>query len=88
MRRGRGLGSVNDLVGHETSLVTIAGMLLQEVGKEEQLEDDEDDEQLDEDDGPERAPQLHVPESVGIKVKDPVEEMMPVHNRVSAVSMV
>ena len=41
-------------------------MLREEVGEEENLEHSEDDDQLDDDDRPQRAPDFHVPETVGI----------------------
>jgi hypothetical protein len=39
-------------------------MRLQEVGKEEQLQDDENDKKFDEDDGPQRPSQFHGAETV------------------------
>ena len=67
-------GSVNHLRGNEVWLFALLGVFLEEVGKEEQLQHDEDDEQLDEDDGPQRAPQLHGTESVVVKVIDLVQK--------------
>ena len=43
---------VNQLGGHEVGLFALGGMLLQVVGKEEELQHDEDDEQLRQDDSP------------------------------------
>ena len=58
-------------VGHVARLVAF-GVLLQEVGQEEQFQHHKDDEQLDEDDGPQRPAQAHVPESVDVEVVCPI----------------
>ena len=48
------------------------GVMLQEIGEEENLENDEDNEQLDKDNGPQRLAEVHMPETVVIEVEDPV----------------
>jgi hypothetical protein len=54
-------------------------MLLDEVGKEEQLQNHEDDKQLNQDNSPEGTPQFHVAEPVVIEVKNPVEKAFFTH---------
>ena len=65
---------------HESSLVAI-GVLLEEVGEKEDLENHEDNEQLDQDNGPQCLAEAHIPETVVIEVIDPVEESLSVHRR-------
>ena len=50
--------SIVQFCGHEVSFLTLGGVLLQEVGEEEHLEDGKDDEQLHGNNEPERAPSV------------------------------
>ena len=68
------------LCGYIASLVTV-GMLLEEVGEKEDLENHEDNEQFDQDNRPQCLAEAHIPETVVIEVKDPVEESLSVHRR-------
>ena len=52
----------------------LVGILLQEVRKEEELEDEENDEELDCDNNPKCTPDGHLPEAIVIQVKDPLPE--------------
>jgi hypothetical protein len=55
------------------------GMLLDEVRKEEELQDDENDKKLYQDDGPQRLAQPHVAEAIVVEVEDTVQEAFLVH---------
>ena len=75
---GLRLGAVDELGGDIGGFVAV-GVLLQEIGEEEHLEDGEHDEQLDEDDGPQRTPQLHVLEAFVVKIEESVDETVFAH---------
>jgi len=72
--------AIHQFGGYVSSLVAL-GVLLEEIGKEEYLEDGEHDEQFDEDDGPQRLAEAHVPEPVVIQVKGTIEKSVFVHWR-------
>jgi hypothetical protein len=55
-------------------------MLLDEVGKKEEFEDDEDNKQLDKDNGPQRAPQRHRAETIDVQVVHAIKEAFPIHS--------
>ena len=65
---------------HESSLVAI-GVLLEEVGEKEYLENDKDNEQFNQDNRPQRLAEVHIPKTVVIEVEDPVKESLFVHRR-------
>ena len=75
---GLKLGAIDELGGDIGGFVAL-GVFLQEIGEEEHLEDGEHDEQLDEDDGPQRTPQLHVPEAFVVKIEESVYETVFSH---------
>ena len=65
-------------------LITLLCLLLEEVGEEEELEDNEDDEELDENHEPERFSHRHTLEAVVVKMEDVVAPsvyrcLFPVH---------
>ena len=64
---------------HKLRLPTLVGMLLDEVGKEKNLQDDEDDEEFDEDNRPERTTQPHVAEAVVVQVINLVKKALFFH---------
>ena len=72
------MGSFGEFGGHIAGLVAF-GMLLQEVGEEEQLQHDENDKQLDEDDGPQRLTQVHGAETLIVKVENTIEKAVSSH---------
>ena len=55
---------------HKLSFLTFGSMLLEEVGKEEKLEDDEYDEELHANDDPQRTSEGHRAETVVVKAED------------------
>ena len=57
------------------------GILLQEIGEEEQLQHHENDKKFDEDDGPQRLAQAHVPETINVEVVDPIEKVVLSHRQ-------
>ena len=61
--------SVENLLGYESSLVSILCICIDKIRKEEELEHQEDDGKLDEDDGPERLAQGHLPETIVIEME-------------------
>ena len=60
--------SVQNFLGYEASLVSVLGIRIDKIRKEE-LEHQEDDGKLDEDDGPERLAQGHRPETIVIEME-------------------
>ena len=75
---GLRLGAVDELGGDVGGFVA-GGVFLQEIGEEEHLEDGEHDEQLDEDDGPQRTPQLHVPEAFVVEIEESIYQTVFAH---------
>ena len=63
--------SVENLLGYESSLVSILCICIDKIRKEEELEHQEDDGKFDEDDGPERLAQGHRPETIIIEMEYP-----------------
>ena len=61
--------SVQNFLGYEASLVSVFGIRIDKIRKEEELEHQEDDGKLDEDDGPERLAQGHRPEAIIIEME-------------------
>ena len=61
--------SVENFFGNEASLVSVFGIRIDKIRKEEELEHQEDDGKLDEDDGPERLAQGHRPETIVIEME-------------------
>ena len=61
--------SVQNFLGYEASLVSVLGICIDKVRKEEELEHQENDGKLDEDDGPERLAQGHCPETIVIEME-------------------
>ena len=74
------LGAFRQLRCHKAGFIAI-GMLLEEVGEEENLENDKDNEQFNQDNRPQRLAEVHIPETVVIEVEDPVKESLLVHRR-------
>lgn len=74
------LGAFRQFRCHKTGFIAI-GMLLEEVGEEENLENDKDNEQFNQDNRPQRLAEVHIPETVVIEVEDPVKESLLVHRR-------
>lgn len=74
------LGAFRQFRCHKAGFIAI-GMLLEEVGEEENLENDKDNEQFNQDNRPQRLAQAHMPEAVVIKVKGPIEKPVFVHRR-------
>ena len=68
--------SVQDFLGYEASLVSILGIRIDKIRKEEELEHQEDDGKLDEDDGPERLAQGHRPETIVIEMENPGQQSL------------
>ena len=75
--------AVNQLASNVFGFLALPRLLLEEVREEEHLQYGENDEQLDENDGPQRASQRHVPESVVIEVEDPVKKPVLSHRRMA-----
>lgn len=63
--------SVENLLGYESSLVSILCICIDKIRKEEEFEHQEDDGKFDEDDGPERLAQCHRPETIVIEMEYP-----------------
>ena len=63
--------SVENFLGYEASFVSVLGICIDKIRKEEELEHQEDDGKLDEDDGPERLAQGHRPETIIIEMEYP-----------------
>ena len=61
--------SVENLLGYESSLVSILCICIDKIRKEEEFEHQEDDGKFDEDDGPERLAQGHLPETIVIEME-------------------
>ena len=61
--------SVENFLGYEASFVSVLGICIDKIRKEEELEHQEDDGKLDEDDGPERLAQGHRPEAIIIEME-------------------
>ena len=61
--------SLHHLPAHEVGFLSFFGMLLDEVGEEENAQDDKDDEQFDEDNRPQGAPERHALETLIIEVE-------------------
>ncbi len=61
--------SVENFFGYEASLVSVLGIRIDKIRKEEELKHQEDDGKLDEDDGPERLAQGHRPEAIIIEME-------------------
>ena len=74
------LRTIHEFRGHIARLITI-GVLLQEVGEEEYLQDGEHNEQFNQYDGPQRLAEAHIPEAVVVEVEGPVPESVFVHRR-------
>ena len=74
------LGAFRQFRCHKAGFIAI-GMLLEEVGEEENLENDKDNEQFNQDNRPQRLAEVHIPETVVIEVEDPVKESLLVHRR-------
>ena len=74
------LRSIHEFRSHVAGLVAL-GVLLQEVGEEEHLEDGKHDEKFDEDDGPQRLAEAHVAETVVVQVEGPIQKTVFVHRR-------
>ena len=63
--------SVENFLGNEASLVSVLGIRIDKIWKEEEFEHQEDDGKLDEDDCPERLAQGHRPETIVIEMENP-----------------
>ena len=61
--------SVQNFLGDKARLVSVLGIRIDKIWKEEELEHQEDDGKLDEDDGPERLAQGHRPETIVIEME-------------------
>ena len=61
--------SVQNFLGYEASLVSVLGIRIDKIRKEEELEHQEDDGKLDENDSPERLAQRHRPETIVIEME-------------------
>ena len=68
--------SVEDFLGYEASLVSVLGIRIDKIRKEEELEHQKDDGKLDEDDGPERLAQGHRPETIVIEMENPGQQSL------------
>lgn len=69
------------LCGHVIRFSSPARLLLQVVGKEEQLQYYENDEQFHRNDEPESLPQRHVAKSIIVQVERPIPETCFPHRR-------
>ena len=61
--------SVENFLGYKASLVSVLGIRIDKIRKEEKFEHQEDDGKFDEDDGPERLAQGHRPETIVIEME-------------------
>ena len=61
---------------HKVGLLSFSSMRAHIVGKEKQFQDKKDDEELDKDNQPQRTPQHHVAEAIGVEVVYPVQQTM------------
>ena len=63
--------SVENLLGYESSLVSVLCICIDKIRIEEEFEHQEDDGKFDEDNGPERLAQGHRPETIIIEMEYP-----------------
>ena len=68
--------SVQNFLGNEASLVSVLGIRIDKIRKEEELEHQEDDGKLDEDDSPQRLAQGHRPETIVIEMENPGQQSL------------
>ena len=68
--------SVQNFLGYEASLVSVLGIRIDKIRKEEELEHQEDDGKLDEDDSPQRLAQGHRPETIVIEMENPGQQSL------------
>ena len=64
---------------HKLCLLAFLSMLLDEVGKEEKLQNEENHKEFDEDNRPQGTPQPHVAEAVIVEVENLVKETLFLH---------
>ena len=73
------MSPVKYLLLNELGLLAFLSIALDEIGKEEKFQYDEDDEEFDEDDKPQRLPYRHMFEAIIIQVEKPVKKTCLFH---------